>query len=49
MALKREIKWGSRFLLNAAVINIGKYGTGTKTIMLPMKLINSIPRYPKSS
>jgi hypothetical protein len=33
-------------LLNAAVIKIGKQGSGIKTIMLPTKLISGIPRYP---
>jgi hypothetical protein len=35
--------------LNDAVIRTGKYGIGTNTMILPMKLIRSIPAYPKSS
>lgn len=49
IALESEISVGSKLSLNAAVINTGKYGIGTKTIMLPRKLINNIPKYPKSS
>lgn len=49
IALESEISVGSKLSLNAAVIKTGKYGTGTKTIMLPTKLINNIPKYPKSS
>lgn len=44
IALESEIKVGSKLSLNAAVINTGKYGIGTKTIMLPTKLINNIPK-----
>jgi hypothetical protein len=36
-------------LSNAAAIRTGKYGIGTKMIMLPIKLINKIPMYPKLS
>jgi hypothetical protein len=31
------------------VTSTGKYGIGMKTIMLPTKLISSMPKYPKSS
>ena len=44
IALDSEIRVGSNLSLNAAVINTGKYGMGTKTIMLPTKLINNIPK-----
>jgi hypothetical protein len=44
IALDSEIRVGSKLSLNAAVINTGKYGMGTKTIMLPTKLINKIPK-----
>jgi len=44
MALESEINIGSKLLLNAAVINTGKYGIGTKTITLPTKLISNIPK-----
>ena len=44
IALEREMRVGSKLLLNAAVISTGKYGMGTKTIMLPTKLINNIPK-----
>jgi hypothetical protein len=37
------MRLGSKYLLNAAVIKIGKYGMGIKTIMLAIKLIISIP------
>jgi hypothetical protein len=36
-------------LLSAAATRIGKYGTGTNTIILPMKLAVKTPRYPKLS
>ena len=49
MALERAIKVGFKLSLKAAVINTGKYGIGTKTIILPTKLISNIPKYPKSS
>ena len=42
-ALDKQIRLGSKCLLNAAVIKIGKYGIGIKTIMLPTKLIRNIP------
>jgi hypothetical protein len=45
-ALDREIRLGSRCLLNTAIIKIGKYGSGIKTITLPIKLTIRIPRYP---
>ena len=32
-----------------AATKIGKYGIGTKMIMLPIKLTSKIPRYPKLS
>jgi hypothetical protein len=44
IALESEMRVGSRLSLNAAVINTGKYGIGTKTIILPRKLINNIPK-----
>jgi hypothetical protein len=37
------MRLGSSCLLNAAPIKIGKYGMGTKMIMLPTKLITKIP------
>jgi|SoimicMinimDraft_3_1059731.scaffolds.fasta_scaffold06031_3 hypothetical protein len=49
IALDSEISVGFKLVLNAAVINTGKYGTGTKTTILPTKLISNIPKYPKSS
>lgn len=42
-ALDTQMRLGSSCLLNAAVIKIGKYGIGTKTIILPTKLIRNIP------
>lgn len=49
IALDSAISVGFKLGLNAAVIKTGKYGTGTKTIILPTKLIRNIPKYPKSS
>jgi hypothetical protein len=43
-ALDKQTRLGSKCSLNAAVIKIGKYGIGIKTIMLPTKLITSMPR-----
>jgi hypothetical protein len=42
-----EMRLGSKCLLNAAAIRIGKYVIGTKMIILPRKLMSSMPRYPK--
>jgi hypothetical protein len=38
-ALDKEMKLRSRCLLNVAPTRIGKYRIGTKTIMLPTKLV----------
>jgi hypothetical protein len=43
------MKLGSKCLSNAAATKIGKYGIGTKIIILPTKLINKMPKYPKLS
>jgi len=48
-ALDKEIRLGSRCLLNTAIIKIGKYGSGIKTITLPIKLAIRTPRYPMLS
>jgi hypothetical protein len=48
-ALTKEIKFGSSCSLRAAATKIGKYGIGTKTIMLPTKLAMKTLRYPKLS
>lgn len=45
-ALDKDMRLGSKCMLNTAAIKIGKYGTGTKTIILPTKLTSKIPRYP---
>ena len=42
-----EMRFGSKCWLNAAASRIGKYGIGTKMIILPTKLMSSTPGYPK--
>ena len=42
-----EMRFGSKCWLNAAAIRIGKYGIGTKMIILPTKLMSRTPGYPK--
>jgi hypothetical protein len=42
-----EMRFRSKCWLNAAAIRIGEYEIRTKMIILPRKLMNSMPRYPK--
>ena len=44
---EREMRCGSKFLLNAAMRGSGKYGIGKKNSILIIKLTNKIPGYPK--
>jgi hypothetical protein len=47
IAPNKQIILGFKCGENAATIRIGKYGIGTKMMILPMKLIRNMPRYPR--